>query len=530
MIIRNIIMKNTNDSYQLPLFVQAMLKPEFYEHPVDACQLIETHISWVILTGNFVYKIKKPINLGFVDFSTLEKRKFYCEEELRLNRRLAPSIYLDVIPISGSAENPVLMGKEKAFEYAVKMQQFSQNMQLDHVLDRNELRQDMVDSFADLIAQFHQDIEVANIESDFGNPEQVYQPTKENFIQIRDRISDKSKIDLLSKIERWTDDTFNELKELFDQRKDQCFIRECHGDLHLRNLAWHKNKPLAFDCLEFNENFRWIDVVSEIAFLIMDLDVRNQPELAHHFLNKYLELTGDYKGCSVLQFYLVYRVMVRAKVDAIRAAQAGISQQESDEANTEIDNYLKLALRYTQKSTPFIIITHGMSASGKSTLTQPLLEKLGAIRIRADVERKRLFNIKPEQNSSANIQQGIYSKQASHKTYIKLLELTESIIDSGYPVIVDATFSTIEQRTLFKKFASQKKVCFVILNFIASEETLKQRIRNRKNDVSDADITVLENQIKNWQPIEQDEEEYSVTINTEEKLDIEQLISRLKLD
>lgn len=473
-------MQNKNSSYHFPLFIQAMLKPEFYDHPVDTCQLIETHISWVILTGDFAYKIKKPINLGFVDFSTLEKRKFYCEEELRLNRRLAPNIYLDVIPLSGSAKKPVLTGKEKAFEYAVKMQQFSNNMQLDRVLARNHLRQDMIGSLADLIAQFHQNIEIAKITSDFGKPEQVYQPAKENFIQIRQHITDKSKIDLLSKIERWTKDTFNEIKNIFEQRKEKSYIRECHGDLHLRNLAWHENKPLVFDCLEFNEHFRWIDVVSEIAFLIMDLDVHKKPELAQYFLNKYLELTGDYEGCSVLKFYLVYRAMVRAKVDAIRSTQAGISQQESDEANAEIVNYLQLALTYTYKIKPFIIITHGMSASGKSTITQLLLEKIGAVRIRADVERKRLFNIKSGQSSSENILQGIYTKQATYKTYLKLLDLTESIIDAGLPVIVDATFSTIEQRTLFKKLASQKQVRFVILNFIASEETLKQRIHKQK--------------------------------------------------
>ena len=522
-------MQSNNNSYHSPPFIQAMLKPEFYDHPVDACRLIETHISWVILTGDFVYKIKKPINLGFVDFSTLNKRKFYCEEELRLNRRLAPNIYIDVIPITGSEENPTLMGNENVFEYTVKMQQFSQDMQLDHVLVRNELRKDMVDSFAILIAEFHQYIETANLASEFGKPEQVYQPAKENFIQIREHISEKSKVELLSKIEQWTENTFNETKNIFDQRKGKGFIRECHGDLHLRNLAWHENKPLAFDCLEFNENFRWIDIISEIAFLIMDLDVHHQPELAQHFLNKYLELTGDYQGSSVLRFYLVYRVMVRAKVDAIRAAQAGISQQESEEANAEIANYLQLALTYTQHIKPFIIITHGMSASGKSTITQSLLEKIGAIRIRADVERKRLFNINPEQNSSSNIQQGIYSKQATDQTYQKLLDLTECVIDAGYPVIVDATFSTLKQRTLFKKFAEQKNVHFIILNFIASEETLKQRIRNRKNDVSDADITVLENQILNWQPMEQNEGDYAVSINTEEPLDIEQIISRLKL-
>jgi len=523
-------MKNTNDAFQPPLFIQAMLNPEFYKHAVDNCQLIETHISWVILTGDFVYKIKKPINLGFVDFSTLDKRKFYCEEELRLNRRLAPNIYLAVVPISGSVEIPLLSGNGKAFEYAVKMKQFSESMQLDHVLSRNELNQNMINSFAELIAQFHQNIEIANEASDFGKPEQVYQPAKENFIQIRELISDKPKLDTLSKIEQWTEDTFSEIKNILDQRKKKGFIRECHGDLHLRNLAWHDNMPLAFDCLEFNENFRWIDVVSEIAFLIMDLEVQNKAELSQYFLNKYLELTGDYKGCSLLRFYLVYRVMVRAKVDAIRAAQAGISQKEIEEVNEEIDNYLQLALSYTQKPKPFIIITHGMSGSGKSTITQPLLEKLGAIRIRADVERKRLFNIKPEQNSSANIQQGIYTQQATNKTYLKLLELTKSITDAGFPVIVDATFSTIEQRNLFKDYASQQQTYFVILDFITSEETLRQRIRNRKNDVSDADITVLENQIKTWLPIEQNEENDSVQIQTEEPLDIELLLSRLKLN
>ena len=523
-------MQHKKYSQHLPHFIQAMLKPEFYDHHVETCELIETHISWVILTGKLVYKIKKPINLGFVDFSTLEKRKFYCEEEVRLNRRLAPDIYLDVIPIFGSAEHPELTGKEKVFEYAVKMQQFSHDMQLDHVLARDELRQDMLDSFANLIAQFHQNIDKAKSTSDFGNPEEIYQPAKENFIHIRKYINEQSKLDLLLKIEQWTDDTFNDIKNILEKRKRQGYIRECHGDLHLRNLAWHENKPLAFDCLEFNEDFRWIDVVSEIAFLIMDLDVRHQSELAQHFLNTYLEITGDYEGCHVLRFYLVYRVMVRAKVDAIRAAQAGISQEESDEANAEIVNYLQLALTYTQKTTPFIIITHGMSASGKSTITQPLLEKLNAIRIRADVERKRLFNIKPEQNSSANIQQGIYTKEATQKTYLKLLELTGNIVDAGYPVVVDATFSTRLQRFLFKKLAAQKHIRFIILNFITSEETLKQRIRNRKNDVSDADITVLENQITNWQPIEHDEKNNTISINTEEPLDIEQLLSRLKFD
>jgi len=509
--------------------IRAMLKPEFYDHPVQSCQLIETHISWVILTGDFVYKVKKPVDFGFLDFSTLEKRKFYCEEELRLNRRLAPDLYLSVIQISGSIDNPELNGNGKAIEYAVKMLQFSQDMQLDHVLARNELQQDMIDSIASLIADFHQMIDISRDDTDYGSPERLYQPVKENFIQIRERVADPSRLELLSVLEQWSEDTFYKIKNVFTQRKNNGFIRECHGDLHLRNLAWYKNRPLAFDCLEFNPNFRWIDVISEIAFLIMDLEDHAQPELAQRFLNRYLELSGDYEGCSVLRFYLVYRAMVRAKVDAIRVHQTGISKQESEQANKEFYSYLQLALTYTKQVTPFIIITRGMSASGKSTLTQPLLEKIAAIRIRSDIERKRLFNIKAGEDSHADAGQGIYTTPATKRTYLKLLELAGDIVDAGLSVIVDATFATSEQRKLFKELAKKKQVRFIILEFVAADETLKQRIRDRKNDVSDADLTILENQIKNWQPLQQDEKNNSILINTEKPFDIEKLLSQLKL-
>jgi len=512
-----------------PPLIKAMLKPEFYDHPVQYCLLIETHISWVILTGDFVYKVKKPVYFGFLNFSTLEKRKFYCEEELRLNRRLAPDLYLEVIQITGSTDNPLLAGNGKAIEYAVKMLQFSQDMQLDHVLARNELKQDMIDSIANLIADFHQIIERSGDDTDYGNPEQVYQPVKENFIQIRECVTDKSKLELLSTLEQWSEDTFYKIKNIFSQRKKSGFIRECHGDLHLRNLAWYENEPLAFDCLEFNPNLRWIDVISEIAFLIMDLQDHKQPELAQRFLNRYLELSGDYKGCSVLRFYLVYRAMVRAKVDAIRTHQVSISKKESDEANNEFYSYLQLAFNYTKLETPIIIITRGMSASGKSTITKELLEKTDAIRIRSDIERKRLFNIQSDHDSHAEVEHGIYTHEATNKTYVKLLELTDSIIDAGLSVIVDATFSSIEQCKLFKELATKKQAHFIILEFFASDETLKQRIRGRKNDVSDADLTILENQIKNWQPLEQDEKTHSILINTEKSFDIKKLLNQLKL-
>lgn len=510
-----------------PNFISAMLQPEFYKHSVQSCELIETHISWVILTGDYVYKVKKSVDFGFLDFSSLEKRKFFCEEELRLNQRLAPDLYLDVVTISGTSTNPILEGGGEAFEYAVKMRQFSPDMQLDHMLARDELQPAMIDSIAELVAGFHQQVESAGDESEYGDPEHVLMPVKENFSQIRDRVKDQDSLKLLSELEQWSDSAFEKVTNSLIQRKENGYVRECHGDLHLRNLAWYKNKPLAFDCLEFNPNFRWIDVISEIAFFVMDLHDHERPDLAQRFLNRYLESTGDYIGCSVLRFYLVYRAMVRAKVDAIRTHQEGITKIEMDMANKEFHGYLKLAQTYTKQDKPYIIITRGKSASGKSTLTQPLLEKLGAIRIRSDVERKRMYGIKLDEDSHADREQGIYTPKATDNTYLKLLELTGFVIDAGISVIVDATFTKVEQRNLFRKLATEKKLNFVILEFIASDKILRQRIRERKDDVSDADLNVLESQIKNWSSLDSDEQDYLITINTEEVFDIEQLMSQI---
>jgi len=511
----------------IPDFINAMLKSNFYSHPVSHCELIETHISWVILTGDYVYKIKKPVDFGFLDFSSLDKRKFYCEEELRLNQRLAPELYLDVIKITGTAVNPVLGGEGEALEYTVKMLQFSQDMQLDHVLARNELRPGMIDALADMVADFHKHIEIATADDPYGETEKIYQPVKENFTQIRDKVTDKVQLKLILVLEQWGEAEFIKIKNALVQRKKNGFIRECHGDLHLKNLAWYNNKPLAFDCLEFNSNFRWIDVISEIAFLVMDLQDHQQPELAHRFLNRYLELSGDYAGCSVLNFYLVYRAMVLAKVSAIRSHQSGITKIEMDSANKSFHDYLKLALTYTKQVTPCLIITRGMSASGKSTITESLLEKLGAIRIRSDVERKRLYSIKQSDDSHADTEQGIYSPDATEKTYFKLLELAGSIIDTGISVIVDATFTKKEQRNLFKQLATTKNVRFIIIEFVARDETLRQRIRGRKQDVSDADLGILEHQIKNWRPLEPDELDYLITLDTEAAINIETLMNRL---
>lgn len=516
---------------QFPALIVSMMKPELYDHAIEQCQLIETHISWVILTGPYAYKIKKPVNLGFLDFSVLEKRHFYCDEELRLNRRLAKDVYLAVVPITGSTEYPCLGGKEDIFEYAVKMVQFPHQAQLDRLLDAGKLGTAHIDMIAKMVADFHQDIAATDDSRTYGSPDQVMQPVIENFTQIRahfgEHIDDDEWEALLDDLQSWSEISFITLKHLFEERKDNNHIRECHGDLHLRNLAWVAGAPLAFDCIEFNPELRWIDVISEIAFLMMDLQARQQPELAQRFLNKYLEYTGDYAGTRVLTFYLTYRAMVRAKIDAIRICQKGNNDSQSMGVEEEMLAYFCLAKSYTLPRSPKLIITRGMSASGKTTLTEPLLEKLAAIRIRSDVERKRLHGIPAEHAAGALPGSGIYSDDSTQNTYLKLVELAGYVIDAGYSVIIDATCQTYDQRKLFHKLASVKRVPYIILDFTAPAEILRDRIVSRERGASDADIMVLEYQISHWQELRDEEVIHVLHVDTEKSVNIDMLTEQV---
>ena len=502
------------------VLISSLLKEDLYPHAIDDLQLIETHISWVILTGPFAYKIKKPVDLGFLDFSSLEKRHLFCEEELRLNQRTAPSIYLEVLPITGTAEQPQWAGEGEVIEYAVKMMQFPQAAQLDRMLESNGLTTQHIDAFAHLVAIFHEQISVADTKLAYGDAKHVLHPIEENFNHIRECINNADALQILDVLEEWSLSQYKKLKPLLEQRKQQGFIRECHGDMHLRNLAWIGDKPVAFDCIEFNPNLRWIDVISEIAFLIMDLQDRQQTELAQRFLNTYLEITGDYKGVKLLPFYKVYRALVRAKVDAIRLDQKGLEDKERNSVHKEFIDYLLLAQSYTEQTAQRLIITRGLSGSGKTTLTQSLPEKINAIRIRSDVERKRLAGLKASESGQAKPGKGIYTKSFSDETYQYLAGMAAEIIDAGYSVVVDATFLAGEQRDLFRQLATDKNISFTILDFVAPSEILRQRIKKRTGDASDADLEVLQQQLANLKPLTDNEMPFVITIDTETVKDL----------
>jgi len=504
--------------------ISSMLNPDVYDHPVDNIELIETHISWVVLTGDFAYKIKKPVNFGFLDFSTLEKRRICCEQELHLNRRLAAAIYLDVVSISGTVDKPVITITGEGFEFAVKMLQFPQSAQLDHMLSAGQLKIEHMDAIALMVADFHRDIPVTDEQMMYGNGNEIYSPVTENFTQINKHINTRLYEDDLLTLKRWSTAEFSRLESVFEQRKADGFIRECHGDMHLRNMIWLDDKPLAFDCIEFSLSLRWIDVISEVAFLVMDLQDRKQFSLANRFVNSYLEITGDYAGLMILPFYLCYRALVRAKVSILQLEQKSLSEQEKNKSKIEFASYLELANSYTRAPKPKLVITRGMSASGKSTLSKQLVDTLGMIRIRSDVERKRLFSIDVSESALGEINSGVYSAKASKQTYEKLLELAEHVIKAGYSVIIDAAFLKYEQREPFEQLAIKLDTPYIILELTAEEEVLRQRIIERKNDVSDADLSVLEYQLSNWRALQINELANMVSVQTDLELDINNLI------
>jgi len=499
------------ETAHLPSLIRTLVTDDTcYDHSIDNIQLVETHISWVLLTGMYAYKIKKPIDLGFLDFSTLALRQQACADEVRLNRRLASDYYLGVIPITGNPNSPRISNSNqvsqiKIIEYAVKMRQFPLDATLDRLDKRSELGNVQVDALAKRLAKFHlHECEIASGSSTWGDPESIAQPVLENFHLLFERCLDPDTIDLLAAIQSWSAAEHARLTPLMQERKRKGMVRECHGDLHLGNLAWVDEQIVIFDCIEFSAALRWIDVISEVAFCFMDLLLRQHRELAMRFLNAWLEISGDYSGVALLRYYAVYRAMVRAKVSALRIEQS----DDNDSSHQELNTCLMLAEQLTQTIPTQLWITHGLSGSGKTTLSQTLSLDYGMIRLRSDIERKRLAGLDVMAHSGSKIRQGLYTQKANKRTYAHLLHLTAELLNTGWPIIVDATFLERWERDLFRAIAKRHKVPFKILYLEVEHATLRKRIAIRateSNDASEANIQVLQHQIETVQPLDDDE-------------------------
>ncbi len=466
--------------------------------------VVETHISYVLLTGRHAYKIKKAVALGFLDFTTLDARRRYCDDELRLNRRLAPKLYLDVVPITGTFDAPRLGGDGPPIEYAVRMREFRQDALLSRVLARGELGAADIDALAAIVAAFHAHIDVAPADGPFGAPKRLLHYALQNFEQLAALPVAASERPTLDTLEAWTRHEYAAREHAFEARLRDGFIRECHGDLHLNNIARVDDELVVFDCLEFNAELRWIDTMNEIAFVAMDLDDRGRRDLARRFRDAYFERTGDYAGLAVYRFYYVYRALVRAKVAAMREDQLAAARAH-DALDTELRGYVDLAAGAAAPARPAIAVMHGLAGSGKSTLAQALAEVADAVRIRTDVERKRMHGLAADARSGSAVAGGLYADAATHAVYERIASLARAAANAGCAALVDGAFLERWQRERLRALAQELDVPFVILSVSAPDRTLRERVARRARaalDASEADIAILEHQQRVYEPLD----------------------------
>ncbi len=488
----------------LPPLIDALCDPARYPDGVARVELVQTHISWVLLAGDFAYKIKKPLKLSFLDFSTLALRHHYCLDELRLNRRFAPDLYLDVVGIFNTPQDPQWHGSGAPIEYAVRMHRFDESARLDHVCARGELQARHLSALADALVTFHQNAAMAPEGSRFGSGAHILQPALDNFTDLLRVLPDARLHSRLAALLDWTQTRFAQLAPLMQARQQAGRVRECHGDLHLANMVLIKGQVQLFDCIEFNEDLRWMDVASEIAFVYIDLLAHRQPGLADWLLDEVLSRSGDYEAARVLRFYAVYRAMVRAKVAALRCAQSQVDVGE-------VEAYVALTEHLLAQPTPRLVITHGLSGCGKTVASDALLQtdpQAATLRLRSDVERKRLHGLARDAASGSAVGAGIYAANAHERTYSHLREQAAMLLQAGWSVVVDAAFLKRADRDTFRALAQQMGASFSILAPQASPEQLRQRILARSaagSDASEATLAVLTQQMQTIEPLGPDE-------------------------
>lgn len=490
--------------------LKSLLKPDAYPETVTGVELIQTHVSYIFLTDHHAYKIKKPVDFGFLNFSTIDRRRFYCNEEVRLNRRLCPDIYEGVVELRESPNGAAFHGSGAILDYAVKMRRLPAERMLDKLVTSGEITSATMREISRIIAQFHRSAPTSPTIADHGHLDRIMYNWQENFDQtvpFADTTLPSYEREL---IRSWVTAFAADHQNVFQQRVDDGFIRECDGDIHLENICLDNGAIHIFDCIEFNDRFRCCDTAADIAFLLMDLDFHGRHDLSNDVIDEYVSVSGDAGAVALIDFYKIYRAFVRGKVESFRLNDSGINQEEQTLARNRAIRYFRLVRGYVERRhlKPTLFTTCGLMGSGKSTLTAQLAFELGVASCSSDVIRKHSAGFAAEEPNRDAFNQGLYDQQAHAATYAELLHRADQYLTTGSSVIIDACFTHSEQRSHFAALAERHAVPFIILHVACSDVENKRRLLEREaaaTSVSDGRMELLAEQTAGFEPPDEKE-------------------------
>jgi aminoglycoside phosphotransferase family enzyme/predicted kinase len=493
---------------ELARLIEALSDGAAYPYPVSSVEVRHTHISVVFLAGAYAYKIKKPVELGFLDFTTLEKRRHFCQEEVRLNRRLAPTVYLGVVPVSATDKGVKVEGRDEPVEWAVKMVRLPEEATLEKRLERGEVGAALMTTLAAKVAHFHAHAEMGDHISSFGTFEVVARNVRENFEQAAPQVGMTLCRSVFERLQALTEQALARQRGIIEARAKRAVPRDTHGDLHLDHVyLFPERAPPAdlviIDCIEFNERFRYADPVVDMAFLAMDLAFHDRRDLAEVFAESYFQSSGDQEGRSLVPFYVAYRAAVRGKVEGFELVENEVPQTERSTLLARARAHWLLALGELEAPArrPALVLVGGLPGTGKSTLARVLAERAGFCLIRSDPVRKELAGVSPAESAGSRFGDGIYTPAWTERTYAECLRRTEKLLFEGKRVLVDANFGEESRRRAFLEVAARLAVPRVFMLCQTTPEIARRRLHDRRADVSDADWSTYQEAAHRWEAI-----------------------------
>lgn len=500
-----------------PDFVDALCEPLAYpedERPSQV-EMRETHISWLFFTERHVYKVKKPVDFGFLDFSSLEDRHSFCREEVRLNRRISPDVYLGVVEIRNDDGRHRIAGaatQGELVDYAVKMRRLPEDRWLERLLERGEADERLARRIARRIAAFHADAQT----TDIGGIDTVRFNTRENFAQTRGYVGTALDAATYDVVRAYTRGFLHARRELFVRRSEGGRVRDCHGDLHAGQVCVENGIDF-IDCIEFNKRFRFSDVAADLAFLAMDLDHWNRQDLSRALVDEYVEISEDEELRQVLGFYKCYRAYTRGKVHGLRLDDPDLPEERRPEVMATAASYFELARRYAAVDGPLLVVMAGLMGTGKTSLAESLAPRLEAEVLSSDPIRKELAGIEAEERAFDDWGAGIYSEEFTQRTYDELHRRAAGHLDRGERVVLDASYRERRRRRAARELARRSDSPFLLVETVAPDRMVEQRLATRHrdgSDVSDGRLELYRQQKARFEAVDELEDDLHVIVDT----------------